>query len=322
MTYFRKRLAVTAAALLLAVSSLAPAHADETLHRPFVHAYNTTDDMETAAAAVRSSLVSAGLTIAGEYRPYEGASVIAVTSEAWQATVSATDYGAYGAVQRVSLTAMGEGENAHIQVTYTNPVYMAHAYRMGSDLAAVREVLEGALGVEADYGSDEGLTENELAEYRYMGFPMFTERFDQHFELVSYDSYEAAVAKVEEGLAAGHAGTSKVYRIDIPGKEQTLFGVGLTQECSGDQYIMEKIDFKDMRQTGHLPYELLVTGGDITALAGRFRIAINFPDLGMIGSHGFTSIMCAPGSIRQALEAVAGVVPPVAAESKGGSRND
>ena len=309
MTHYLKRLAVAAAVLLLAVSSVAPAHAKAPRHRPFVHAYNTTDDIETATAAVRARLVSAGLTIAGEYSPYAGATVIVVTSEALQKTASATDYGAYGAVQRVSLTAMGEGDKAHVQVTYTNPVYMARAYRMDSDLAEIRAVLEGALGAEADYGSKKGLKEKKLAKYRYMGVPMFTERFNQHDELASYGSYEEAVRKVEEGLAAGNAGTSKVYRIDIPGKKQTLFGVGLTRECSGDRHIMEKIDFKDMRQTGHLPYELLVTGGDVTALAGRFRIAINFPDLGMIGKHGFTSIMCAPKSIRKALEEAAGVAP-------------
>lgn len=138
---------------------------------------------------------------------------------------------------------------------------------------------------------------------------MNTERFDEHYELFSYDSYEEILAKVEEGLAAGNTGTSKVYRVDLPGKEQTLFGVGLTRECSGDQHIMEKIDFKDMRQTAHVPYELLVTGGEVTALAGRFRIAISFPDLGMMGSHGFMSIMCAPLGIRPALGEAAGVAP-------------
>ncbi len=311
MTHYMKRLAVAAAALVLAVSWFTTAPAQEQRHRPFVHAYNTTDDMKTAAAAARASLVSAGLTIAGEYSPYEGALVIVVTSEALQASASATDYGAYGAVQRVSLTAMGEADKAHIQVTYTNPVYMARAYRMDGDLAKVRGVLEKALGAEADYGSEEGLTEKQLGEYRYMGFPMYTERFDERFELVSYDSHEEALARIEEGLAAGKAGTSKIYRIDIPGKKQTLFGVGLTRECSGDKYIMERIDFKDMRQTGHLPYELLVTGGEVTALAGRFRIAINFPDLGMVGAHGFTSIMCAPGSIREALEETLGIVEEV-----------
>lgn len=213
MTHYVKWLAVAVAVLLLATSSFAPANAQGLSHRPFVHAYNTTDDLETAAAAVRSSLVSAGLTIAGEYNPYEGALVIAATSEALQAAASAIDY---GVVQRVSLTAMGEGENAHIQVTYTNPVYMAKAYRMRGDLAEVREILEGALGVEADYGSKKGLTEKKLAKYRYMCVPMFTERFNQHDELARYDSYEEAVGKVEEALAAGVAGTSKVYRIDIP----------------------------------------------------------------------------------------------------------
>ncbi len=322
MTHYRKRLAVAAAALLLAVSSLAPAHAQETLHRPFVHAYDTSDDMETAAAAVRAGLAAAGLTIAGEYSPYEGALVIAVTSEALQAAASATDYGAYGAVQRVSLTATGAGGTAPVQVTYTNPVYMAHAYRMGGDLADLRKALEGALGAKADYGSEDGLTEKDLGAYRYMGFPMFTERFDEHFALASYDTYAAAVEKVEQGLAAGAAGTSMVYRVDIPGKQQTLFGVGLTRECSGDKYIMEKIDFKEMRQTGHLPYELLVTGGDVTALAGRFRIAINFPDLGMVGSHGFTSIMCAPDEIRAALAEAAGADASAAPVATGNPRSD
>ncbi len=50
-------------------------------------------------------------------------------------------------------------------------------------------------------------------------------------------------------------------------------------------------------------------GGDVTALAGRFRIAINFPDRSMIGSHGYTSTMCAPKSILRALEEAAGGAP-------------
>jgi hypothetical protein len=322
MTHYRKPLAVAAAALLLAASSLVAAQAQDTKHRPFVHAYNTTGDMEAAAAAVRDSLAAAGLTVAGEYSPYDGALVLAVTSDALQKAASATDYGAYGAAQRVSLTAMGEGDKAHIQVIYTNPVYMAHAYRMNGDLTELRKALGAELGAEGDYGSEEGLTEADLAEYRYMGFPMYTERFDQHFELASYGSWAEAVGKVEEALAAGKAGASKVYRVDIPGKEQTLFGVGLTQECSGDGYIMERIDFKEMRQTAHLPYEMLVTGGDVTALAGRFRIAVNFPDLGMVGEHGFTSIMCAPDSIRKALQEAAGATPTEDATFKGSPRGD
>ncbi len=315
MTHYIRRTAAVAAALLLAVTLFAPSlvqaqdKAKDVRHKPFIHAYNTTDSLEDAAAAVRAKLGEAGFTIAGEYSPYEGTLAMAVTSETLVAAASATDFGAFAAAQRVSLTAMGEGDAAHIQVVYSNPVYTALAYRLGSDLTDVRAALEAALGAEADCGHDEGIQVKKLKKYRYMAFPMFTERFDEHYELISYGSYEEALAKVEEGLAAGIAGTSKVYRIDIPGKEQTVFGVGLTRECSGDQHIMEIIDFKEVRQTAHLPYELLVTGGDVTALAGRFRIAISFPALSMAGSHGFTKIMCAPPNIRRALGEAAGVAP-------------
>lgn len=287
MIHYFKQFTVAAAALLLAVALIAPSQAQaqakdkDARYMPFVHAYNATGSLEDAAAAVRAKLEEAGFTIVGEDSPYEGALAIAVTSEALLAAASATEFGAYAAAQRVSLTTMGvneeTGDDAHIQVVYSNPVYTALAYRLDSDLTDIRAALEGALGAEADFGHNKGLKAKKLKKNRYMGLPMFTERFDEHYELISYGSYEEALAKVEEGLAAGTAGTSKVYRIDLPGKEQTVFGVGLTRECSGDQHIMEIVDFKEVRQTAHLPYELLVTGGNVTALAGRFRIAIRLP---------------------------------------------
>ena len=112
---------------------------------------------------------------------------------------------------------------------------------------------------------------------------------------------------MEAGLASHKGGASKVYRIDIPGKAETVFGVGLDNsvECSGDAYIMSEIDFKPLRSSAHLPYEILVSDGTAYALYARFRIAINFPDLSMMGSHSFMNIMCAPDAIEDALEAVA-----------------
>ena len=52
-----------------------------------------------------------------------------------------------------------------------------------------------------------------------------------------------------------------------------------------DTFIMNEIDFKETRSTPHLPYDILVTGDEVEALHARFRIAINFPDLSMMGSH-------------------------------------
>ena len=137
------------------------------------------------------------------------------------------------------------------------------------------------------------------------------EYFDEPYELASYDSYEEAVAAVEKGLAAKAGGASKVYRIDIPGKKQTLFGVAMSGEATGNKYmddnfIMSEIDFKEVRSTAHLPYDILVTGDEVEALHARFRIAINFPDLSMMGSNSFMNIMPSPDAIRDALTTTAG----------------
>ena len=69
------------------------------------------------------------------------------------------------------------------------------------------------------------------------------------------------MAAVAAGLAAGRGGTRQVYRIDVPGTQDTVFGVALSEGCGGDAHVMKEIDFKPLRSTGHLPYEVLVSGG-------------------------------------------------------------
>ena len=61
-----------------------------------------------------------------------------------------------------------------------------------------------------------------------------------------------------------------------------------------------------MRSTAHLPYDILVTGDEVEALHARFRIAINFPDLSMMGANSFMNIMPSPDAIRDALTVTAG----------------
>ncbi len=277
-----------------------PAQAATAL-KPFVlAAKHEQGNMAEVTRAVKGQLERANFTLAGEYSPYRSAHVIVVTNERLKQAAAKSEFGGYGAGQRVAITQVG----TEIQVSYTNPVYMAHAYRMNDDLADIAEQLAQALGRIKDFGADKGLSAAKLRKYRYM-FGM--EYFDEPSELAEYDSYRQAVEAVEAGLAAGKGGASKVYRIDIPGKQETVFGVGLNNqvECSGDEFIMSEIDFKPLRSTAHLPYEILVSGNQVYALYARFRIAINFPDLKMMGSNSFMNIMCAPGAIEDALEAVA-----------------
>ncbi|MGB5439480.1 MAG: hypothetical protein WBN57_08260 [Gammaproteobacteria bacterium] len=276
---------------------------------PFVLAYTSSSDVSSVATEVKSKLTAAGFEIVGEYSPYGDADIIVVTSNALKNHAAKSDFGAYGAAQRVSVTRNGD----MTEVVYTNPVYMAAAYRMASELSDIRAQLEGALGAEKDFGSEKNLTAAKLRKFHYT---VMMEYFDDPSKLAEYDSQAEAVKAVEDSLAAGLGSSSKVYRIDIPGKDETVFGVALkgknADDCSGDEFIMSRIDKANPRSTAHLPYEIVVSDGTAYALYARFRIAINWPHLPMMASATgatFMSIMCSPDAIEEALIMASGEEP-------------
>jgi hypothetical protein len=268
---------------------------------PFVLAGTSGGDVKSVAAEVKSKLTAGGFEVVGEYSPYNDAHIIIVTNDTLKQTASKSDFGAYGAAQRVSITRNGD----QTEIVYTNPVYMAAAYRMSGDLASTRAALEGTLGAEKDFGSEKNLTAEDLGKYHYT---VMMEYFDDPSELAEYDSQAEALKAVNAALAAGKGGATKVYQIDIPGKDESVIGVALKgtgpDDCSGDEYIMSRIDKATPRSTAHLPYEIVVSDGTAYALFARFRIAINWPHLPMMASETgatFMSIMCSPGAIEEAL---------------------
>ena len=284
-------------AIMLMVSAGLTQAAD--LLKPFTLASTGSGDVATIAADVKAKLSSAGFEVVGEYTPYTDATIIIVTSDALKSAAGKSKFGGYAAGQRVSVTKI----NDEVQVAYTNPVYMANAYRMSVDLNDVAASLNSALGSMKAYGPAEGMSAEAARKYHYM-FGM--EYFDEPSFLAEYKTHDEAIAAVEKSLAAKKGGVSKVYRIDVSGKDESVFGVSLTKNCSSDKFVMGHIDFKPVRSTAHLPYEMLVSGRRVYALYARFRIAINFPDLKMMGDNSFFKIMCAPDEIEEALTMAAG----------------
>jgi hypothetical protein len=291
----------------LAVVAL-PAIADEVRLKPFVLGTAPAGNMEQAVAAVKAALKAQGFDEAGSYSPYAGATVIVVTSpEIKAAAVAKAKLGGFGAGQRVAVT----DYKGKLQVSYMNPAYLGAAYGLGK-LEAVSEKLKTALGATREFGAVDGLTAEALAPgtYHYMvGMPYF-QQVDVH---AKYPNYQAALAAVEKGLAAGKGGTKKVYRIDLPGREASVFGVAIVTgdgidkgDKDTDKEIMDILDWQELRITAALPNEILVQGGEVMSLRGRYRIALHSPDTKMAGAHGFTKIMSAPGGIKAALNAVAG----------------
>jgi hypothetical protein len=263
--------------------------------KPFVLASSAAGSLQGAVDSTRSALKGAGFEVVGEYSPYANAHVIAVTNGALKAAAAKSEHGGFGAAQRVSVTEAG----GSVQVAYANPAYTAAAFRMSGSLGGVEAKLASALGSEKAFGSEKGLSDGKLRKYHYM-FAM--PYFDDVDELATFDSHAAAVAHIDARLKAGVAGTKKVYRIDIPGKEETVFGVGISQGDGADAAVMKTADTADLKHTAHLPYQILVSGNRAIALPGKFRIATSFPDLGM---GTFMQISNAPGAIRDVLAEVA-----------------
>ena len=273
--------------------------ADDEKLRPFVLGSKGAGTLEEKTVQAKTALSAGGFTVVGEYSPYPDANILIVTNDDLKKNAADSEHGGFGAVQRVSITKA----NDEIQVSYTNPIYMSNVYRMKNDLIGISAGLATALGRIEEFGA-KGMTAKQARKYHYM---LGMEYFDEPSVLAEYDSYEEAVQSVDAKLTANDNGVTKVYRVDVPGKQESLFGVAMKGVTEADKYmddrfIMSEIDFRDIKSTAHLPYEVLVSGNKVYALYARFRIAISFPDLSMMGKNSFMNIMKTPDAIRDVLK--------------------
>jgi hypothetical protein len=276
--------------------------AADTTYQPFVLASVSDTSLEVQTQATIDALAGAGFTLAGRYSPVENANVLVVTSPELLKVAAISLKGGYGAGERVSVTE----RDGKTEVAFINPLYIQHAYRMEADMQEIYNALSAALGNMETFGAEKKMTAKKLGKYHYMmGMPYF----DGAMELGKFDSHEAAIAAVENGLAVEGDALTLVYRIDIPGKDQTVFGVGMKAVSDARDEVqidaahqMEIVDFEGYSKVAYFPYELLVDGHNAEALHMRFRMAVHFPDLSMAGEHGFTKLMKAPGATKDALE--------------------
>jgi hypothetical protein len=278
----------------LCIIPSAPA-ADQAL-KPYILGYRGAGTLEAKLSEVKSGLEQKGFQIVGEYEPYKDAHIIVVTNDALKAAAAKSDFGAYGAIARVSITNTGK----ELQVAAMNLRYYAAAYRMRESLDETAAALEQAIGKTAEFGSKEGMTAAKLRKYHYMVMMPY---FDDPVKLAVYPSQDKALTAVEEALAARKGGSSKVYRVDVPGKQESVIGVAVTEGDGADAAIMKVIDIGELKHTPHLPYELVVSNGTVYMLHGKFRIALDFPDLTM---GTFMKISGAPSAIEDKLKVIAG----------------
>ncbi len=292
------------ALLLLLVASLSQA---DTKYQPFIMGSAAGETLETATQAVSEKLSAAGFEVVGILSPYQNdtARIIGFTSPALKdaagkVVVNKRSMGGFGAVLRAAVT----NNNGKIEVTYTNPVYVGYAYQMG-DLSAIAEELKNTLGALMLFGA-QGKTQKELENYQYA---VMMPTFKDVEVIARFNSHEEAVNQVAAALKNPQAELSLAWQAKVDA-EQTVFGVNLSQgPWKNDKIyqIMQKVDVGTPRSTAALPWELLVSGNQVLALKGKYRLAVMFPDLSM---GTFMQVQEVPGdmsnSARQVVKTLAG----------------
>lgn len=279
----------------------------DTAYQPFVLASINDASLDEQTLTTIGALESAGFTLAGQYSPLDNAVVLVITNAPLLAIAANTERGAYAAPMRVSVTAR-EGKT---EVAYVNPLYLQYAYRLDGDMQPIYDQLSMALGNIETFGAEKKMTAKKLKKYKYM---IGMQKFDDPSELGSFDSHAEAVAAVESGLAVEGDALSQVYRIDIPDQDLTVFGVGMKATGNSEDELdideahqLAIVDFEGYSKVAYFPYEILVNGTNVEALHMRFRMAVYFPDLSMMGQHGFTKLMSSPGATEDAFEELVAV---------------
>ena len=274
---------------------------------PYTLGAKSSKGLKESASLVNEKLTANGFQVLGEYAPADDPNrwlIVFTTESLLYAAGKTGGLTGFAAALRVALTF----ESGRVLISYTTPEYWLNAYYR-DDYETVKalldplsdkleKVMQGS-GTYAGtaFGSEKGLEPDDLRSYKFMmGMP----KFHETKVLGDFESYRDAIDKVESSLLKGVPEVTKVYSIEVPGKELKLYGFALGGE-KGESHFLPIIDISSPKHTAFLPYEFLVMGNEVHMLHGRYRIALSFPDLKM---GTFTKIMSSPGDIQDLLERI------------------
>ena len=274
--------------------------------KPYILGAESSKTIKETVAALKTNLKSNGFKVVGEYMPAKDKNryvVVVTNNDLLSAVKQFGGLRGFAAAIRLGVTK----EKGKVLVSYINPYYWGNAYfqddfdkvkgNYNKIAANLKKSMKGLGTVKnKPFGSEDGIEPDDLRDYHYM---IMMPYFEDVNELKTFKSHKEAVNTIEKNLK-NNKDLLKVYRIDIPGKELKLYGIGIFGK-DGEAYFLPRIDFGNPRHTAFLPYELLVNGKEVVMLHGKYRIAISFPDLSM---GTFMKISGTPGDIEDMLESL------------------
>lgn len=267
---------------------------------PYIKVGETTESIESISAKVVSALNNNKFTVLGTYNPSNNINlkVIAFTNNTLKNTVvKVNDRGALAATFKIGFVK----KDGKVTISHTNPEYILRAYlgenfnsykgvftKFSSDLNAALSTI----GSEFKPFGGEIKAEN-LKNYHYK---IMMPYFSDPVTLGEFSSFEEGIKIIETNLKAKKGNTVKVYQLTYTDQKVAVFGIGLESKSDGESYFLPKIG-ED--HAAALPYEIILQGNKATMLAGKYRIALHWPELTM---GTFMKIMSTPGDIEDTLE--------------------
>jgi hypothetical protein len=252
-----------------------------------------------ASQQVKDAIKANGYEVIGEYNPAhdENLFVVCFTNQELRGlSLQFSDRGPLASVMKAGFVK----ENSKVTITLLNPEYMFLAY-WGKQLNGQEDLLvmvsEKVKSIFKEFGTLENyggeVKTKDLPGYHYM---MMMPYYDDPDELKEFNSFEEGLEIIRKNLEKKKGNTYKVYEQVFLNKKIAVFGVALWDDETGEAHFLETVG------EGHianLPYEIILQDKTATMLAGKYRIALYWPELTM---GTFLKIKSTPGEIEDTME--------------------
>jgi len=269
---------------------------------PYLKVASLSGSIPEASEKVTELLTTQGYEVLGQYQPGGNPDLFVVvytSSKLKTLCKKSEDRGMLAAAMRVGFQKVDE----KITVSILNPEYLFYAYfrelmeedSFNSFAMEVSSEIKNSfvdLGTEVEpFGGD--LSHKDLIKYKYMvGMP----HFDEPVELAEFETFEKGLSIIQENLSNASGSTVKIYEIVDTGSQVAVFGVGLPDKEEGEAHFLPIVGESHVAA---MPYEIILQGNQATMLHGRYRFALNWPELKM---KTFTKIMSSPGDVEDAMK--------------------
>ncbi|MBE0649415.1 MAG: hypothetical protein IH595_01110 [Bacteroidales bacterium] len=251
---------------------------------------------------VEQQLKAGGYDVIGTYNPGNNDKLLVIcftSNELKELSLQFPDRGALASVLKAAVMS----QNGKSVLSFLNPEYMFLAYwgkQLNGQENQLSSLSENVKNIFAKMGTLEpfggSVNKDNLPGYHYKVFmPYFTDPDN----LETYASFDEGLTIIRNNLAAHKMNTQQVFEQVFPDKKIAVFGVGLMDSSTGESHFLPIIGESHIAA---MPYEIILQGNKATALPGKYRLALYWPELTM---GTFMKIMKTPGQIKDALEAVA-----------------